>query len=290
MIIAKLTIYTNNLLESKKFYQSLGFKPHLETLDRLQFKTDLDHQYLEVRLNQENTHKNEISFRLDNASGVFQKCRLLGIPVVSDYAERNGRYSFKVKDHYGNLIEFIQLRNISQPVAPSKPKEEIQSPQREVINSVSKEDVYKALDYIVRESFKLFKTYIDYQEINIDYVSIYPKDSFEFTRLKGGLKFMGRKALENEGELYALYEQVKTPEGSFKYVKLSDPIKAGKVGDCHFWVKDYEDFKNTYKNTDMAHIFVVKRPSTEKMEVADDKFNAKAFVSEQPITQSLQLT
>lgn len=108
MKIQDITFYVKDISFSKNFYEKIGFKILNSNYDFVNFKTQDETVLFSLRkANSENLPgKQECTFSNDNVGGIFQRCKLTGIPILNDLKKDDGILTFAIKDPDGNIIKF----------------------------------------------------------------------------------------------------------------------------------------------------------------------------------------
>lgn len=151
---------------------------------------------------------------------------------------------------------------------------------------MSKEDIFKIIDYLIFECNRLKNKYIKEKNLEVDYVCIFSQNESEFNQLNKAAESLGEILDETPtGPVFAFNLPPKTLAGSPKLLKIRKPDKTRpQRGDVDFNT-DYESFKNKY--LDNERFTLIKRENFEMIELRDDNFDVLVYFSSTPLSKQL---
>ena len=111
MKLTNVIFYVTDTNRSTEFYQKLGFNIAQNHDKYIDFETEDSDVHLSIRQSNGDRQvpgKQSCIFVVDNASGKYEKCKLLGIPLQNDLKNTAYGKAFAISDPDGNKIEFVQ--------------------------------------------------------------------------------------------------------------------------------------------------------------------------------------
>lgn len=112
MKIKDITFFVKDIKKSRAFYEGIGFKVIYDYGNLINFETTEKGVYFSLRVAEDIKQypgKQNCTFSATSVGGLFQKCKLMGIPMETDLIKVKEHLSFTIRDFDGNKLTFIEL-------------------------------------------------------------------------------------------------------------------------------------------------------------------------------------
>ena len=111
MRVINAIFYVSDIFKSIEFYEKLGFKISKNMDKQIDFKMDEQSAVFSIidgDSARKEPGKQVCRLGVPNIGGLYEKYKLLGIPLVMDLTDKPYGRTFAIKDIDGNRLEFVQ--------------------------------------------------------------------------------------------------------------------------------------------------------------------------------------
>jgi catechol 2,3-dioxygenase-like lactoylglutathione lyase family enzyme len=111
MKLSNVIFYVADINRAVEFYQKIGFKivqNHDKYIDLETTDPEVHLSLRESNGDRQSPGKQACIFLTENVSGLYEKYKLLSIPLQNDLKTTNNGRTFAITDPDGNRLEFIQ--------------------------------------------------------------------------------------------------------------------------------------------------------------------------------------
>jgi hypothetical protein len=150
------------------------------------------------------------------------------------------------------------------------------------------EKLKKLVQEIVRQAKKLKDEHTKEKDAPVNYAAIFTQTLEDFDLFISLVKPMGKIVLDTStGPLFQI-APLETSAGQLRLLKIRIPdATRPEQGDADFTVNNYSAFKKTYLS--QAGFKLIEREKLEMIELIDPKFKVRAYFSNPPLTQQLDI-
>jgi len=149
-------------------------------------------------------------------------------------------------------------------------------------------EFYDLVKKIVKQATQLKDKHTHEAKAVAEYACIFSQSKEEYDELVRTVKKIGSQIKETPTGLLFLVTPIETVSGSLRLVKIRLPDSTRpERGDADFRVSDYKNFKERFLKK--AGFSLIQRSDFEMIELADKRFNVRAYFSNPPISKQYKL-
>lgn len=150
------------------------------------------------------------------------------------------------------------------------------------------EDLKNIVKKIVEKATILKNKHIDYKDTPVNYACIFSQSDKEYQELLEVTRKIGKLIQETPSGFLFNIEPLETTSGVLKLLKIRfpDPTRPER-GDADFTISNFLEFENKYLSK--PGFKKMQRPDFYMIELMDSDFNVRAYFSNPPLDEQLNL-
>jgi hypothetical protein len=150
------------------------------------------------------------------------------------------------------------------------------------------EDLKNLVKSIVEKTTDLKNKHIDYKNTPVNYACIFSQSKEEYEELLKVVRKIGKVIQETPtGALFHI-EPLQTVSGILKLLKIRipDPTRPER-GDADFTIPNFPEFEK--KCLSKSNFTIIRKPNFYMIELVDSKFDVRAYFSNPPLDEQLNI-
>jgi len=149
-------------------------------------------------------------------------------------------------------------------------------------------DLQELIRKIVSQAEILKNNHTLEKDALVNYACVFSQSREEYKTLLEVANLLGKVIKETPTGLLFYIKTIDTSAGPLKLLKIriSDPTRPER-GDADFTINNYSSFKNKYLS--LPGFKLIKRDNMEMIELKDFNFNVRAYFSNPPLDQQLNI-